>query len=409
MQPERKIHFPTILQLLISGFGLFIFGGSAAGLFVVGVMSLLGNGFVLIDVFPLFSMGWTALAVSLLLLPSLVLAVMRLMDRENRWRKIQKGLRVSSLFMLAWPLLVLLGHFLTGYDELAIFLVPPIQVLAIAIPLWWFIEMGRRGLNGDHSQRNWGVMSAALVVTPAVVIIIELVLLIVLGIGAIVWLSTQPQLLEELNRTAQRLMNAELDTETTLRILRPYLQQPLVLYAIFAIAAGVIPLIEELFKPLALWGLASRRFTPADGFVTGMICGAGFALIESLGMLSTAAVGMEWAASVTARLGTGLLHTVTAGIVGYGLASAWSRARYWRLAGIFFVAFLLHGIWNFFGVLVGIVPVLEGPAMPANLAFLAQLGMVAPIALVVLGIVLFLILIGANRRLRQRSEQPVFE
>jgi hypothetical protein len=65
MQPERNTHFPTILQLLISGFGLFIFGGSAAGLFVAGVMSLLGNGFVLIDVFPLFSMGWTALAVSL--------------------------------------------------------------------------------------------------------------------------------------------------------------------------------------------------------------------------------------------------------------------------------------------------------------------------------------------------------
>jgi hypothetical protein len=126
-------------------------------------------------------------------------------------------------------------------------------------------------------------------------------------------------------------------------------------------------------------------------------------------MLSTAAVGMEWAASVTARLGTGLLHTVTAGIVGYGLASAWSRARYWRLGGIFFVAFLLHGIWNFFGVLVGIVPVLEGPAMPVNLAFLAQLGMVAPIALVILGIVLFLILLGANRQLRQSSEQPVFE
>jgi hypothetical protein len=139
--------------------------------------------------------------------------------------------------MLAWPLLVL-GSFSLGYDELAIFLVPPIQSAGDCDTLWWFIELGRRGLQGDHSQRNWGVMSAALVVTPAVIIMIELVLLIALGIGAIVWLSTQPQLLEELNRTAQRLMNAELDPETTLRILRPYLQQPLVLYAIIRHCCG---------------------------------------------------------------------------------------------------------------------------------------------------------------------------
>jgi hypothetical protein len=409
MQPARKTHFPSVVQLVISGFGLLIFGGSAAGLFITALVSLMGNGFVVVDVFPLFSMAWTALAVSLLLIPSLIFALLRLMGREDRWRRIRKGLRVSSLFMLAWPLLVLLGHFLSTNNQLAIFLVPPIQVLAIAIPLWWFLELGRSGLRRNHSQRNWGVMSVALVVTPTVIILIELVLLIILGIAGIIWLSSQPQILEELNRVAQRLMNADLDPETTLRILRPYLQQPLVLYAIFAVASGFIPLIEELFKPLALWGLASRRFTPADGFVSGLICGAGFALIESLGMLSSAAVGMDWASSVTARLGTGLLHMVTAGIVGYGLASAWSRARYLRLGGIFFIAFVLHGIWNFFAILLGILPALEGPAIPANLTFLARLSAVAPVALVIMGIAMFLILIGANRRLRRDVDSPVFE
>jgi RsiW-degrading membrane proteinase PrsW (M82 family) len=345
-------------------------------------------------------MGWTALAVSLLVLPSLILAVMRLMGREDRWRRIQRGLEVSSLLMLAWPLVVLLGTFISNTSEFAIFLLPPIQILAITIPLWWFFELGRRGLRQDHSQRNWGVMSFGLVVTPALIILIELVLLVVLGIAAVVWVSSQPQLLEEINRTAQRLMNAELDPEATLRILRPYLQQPLVLFSIFAIVSGIIPIIEELFKPLALWGLASRRFTPADGFVTGLICGAGFAVIESLGMLTTEAAGMEWAASVTARLGTGLLHMVTAGIVGFGLASAWSRARYLRLGGIFFAAVLLHGIWNFFGVLVGIVPVFEDVMVPDNLAFLARLSPISTAALVILGAVLFLILMGVNRRLR---------
>jgi hypothetical protein len=409
MQPARKIHFPTIIQLLISGFGLLIFAGSAVGLFFTGAMSLFGSGFVFIDVFPLFSMAWTALAVMFLLLPSLVLAIMRILGREDRWRRVRNGLRLSSLLMLAWPLVLLVGHLLSGVDELGVFLVPPLQILAIAIPLWWFFELGRRGLRGNHSQRNWGVMSAALVVTPAVIILIELALLIVLGIGAMIWLSTQPQLLEELNRVAQRLMNAQLDPETTIRILRPYLQQPLVLYGGFALASGLIPLIEELFKPLALWGMASRRFTPADGFVTGMICGAGFALVESLGMLSSAAVGVEWAASVTARLGTGLLHVVTAGLVGYGLASAWSRTRYLHLAGAFFAAFLLHGVWNFFGVVVGVAPVIEGATLPENLEFIVRTNTVAPAALVILGVVLFFILIGANRMLRADQDQTMDE
>jgi hypothetical protein len=406
MQPARKTHFASIVQLLISGFGLLIFLGSAAGLFFAAIMSLVGSGFEFIDVFPFFAMAWTALAVALLLLPSLVLALLRLFGREDRWRRVGDSWRAANIFLLIWPFLLLAGHFLVQVEALGIFLVPPLQVLAIAIPLWWFFEVGRRGLRGNHSQRNWGVMSAALVVTPTVIILIELALLIVLGVAVIVWLSTQPQLVEELNRTAQRLMGAELDPETTLRILRPYLQQPLVLYAGIAVVAGVIPLIEELFKPLALWGLASLRFTPADGFVTGMICGVGFALIESLGMLASSAVGMEWVSSVAARTGTGLLHVVTAGLVGYGLASAWSRARYLRLAGIFFTAFLLHGIWNFFAVLVGVAPIFEGTAVQGTLTYLPQAIQVAPFALVILGIVLFLILIGANQRLRADLAEP---
>ncbi|HSV86809.1 MAG TPA: PrsW family glutamic-type intramembrane protease [Levilinea sp.] len=405
MQPLRKTHFLTILQLLINGFGLFIFAGSAVGLFFAGLMSLLGDGLLMMDVFPIFSLAWTALTVAALLLPSLALAVMRLMGREERWRRLKSGLRWSSLLMLAWPLFLVLGHFLTQVDELSALLVPPVQVMAVVIPLWWFFELGRRGLHGIHSQRNWGVMSTSLVVTPAVIIVIQLALLVILGIGAVAWLSNQPHLLEELNRTAQRLMSAQLDPETTLRILRPYLQQPLVLYAGFAIVAGVVPLLEELLKPLALWGLASRRFTPADGFVTGMICGSGFALIESLGMLSSAAVGADWVALVTGRLGTGLLHIVTAGIAGYGLASAWSCAQYARLAGSFCIAVLLHGIWNFLAILAGIAPLFENQVVRDNLVMFIPIHTIAPAALVILAAALFLILVGTNRRLRADQQR----
>ncbi|MEN4041153.1 MAG: hypothetical protein ROW39_02325, partial [Anaerolineaceae bacterium] len=82
MQPSRKTLFLTILQLVISGFGMFIFSASALGLFFSGLMSWLGEGFATSEVFAIFSLAWSALAVSVLLLPSLALAVMRLMNRE---------------------------------------------------------------------------------------------------------------------------------------------------------------------------------------------------------------------------------------------------------------------------------------------------------------------------------------
>jgi hypothetical protein len=65
------------------------------------------------------------------------------------------------------------------------------------------------------------------------------------------------------------------------------------------------------------------------------------------------------------------------------------RGSLLALGGHLFHGFLLHGIWNFFGVLVGIAPVLEGQAVPENLAFLSRL--------------------NANRHLRLDATQSAIE
>jgi len=102
-----------------------------------------------------------------------------------------------------------------------------------------------------------------------------------------------------------------------------------------------------------------------------MICGAAFALLESLGYLASP-LGGDWPVLLIGRVGTGILHTVTSGLVGWGLASAWSNRNYTRLALAYFLAVFIHGLWNTFGLLMGVAEYLQ-PVNQLNV-ILTQLG-----------------------------------
>jgi hypothetical protein len=106
------------------------------------------------------------------------------------------------------------------------------------------------------------------------------------------------------------------------------------------------------------------------------------------------------------RSGTGLLHITTCGLMGWGLASAWSEQKYLRTALAFFSAVLLHGVWNTFGLLMGFIPFL-GPTISAQLPVAAWMSQAAPIVLGILAIIAFSILLGLNRRLRQEQSSTL--
>lgn len=115
----------------------------------------------------------------------------------------------------------------------------------------------------------------------------------------------------------------------------------------------LIPLVEEIFKPLALWFFIKKQWSPAEGFSAGLICGAAFALVESL----TAVVSVtqdNWLPTLIARVGTGLLHILASGLTGWALVSAWRDRKFIRLAVTYLISALLHGTWNFFAILYGL-------------------------------------------------------
>ena len=176
--------------------------------------------------------------------------------------------------------------------------------------------------------------------TIPLVIVVELTFFLFLGILIIVWLvGSSPDLLAQLEKLAQSMASGNVGVENMITVLQPYLERPGVIVAGLIILSVLTPLIEEFFKPLALWFIPGHNLTEAEGFTLGLVAGGIFALLETLGTLP-ALNGRDglWLMLILTRTGTGLLHITCSGLVGWGLASAWGKERYLRLAGLYLAA-----------------------------------------------------------------------
>lgn len=407
MNRSSKINLYAIGQLLLGGLGLLIVLPTTVLSGGFGLMTALsGDPQSGSDSYSLLAVAWTGAAISLLLVPMLVNVIFDLLGRPRlSWRP-RHSRKIATAGLLAWPVLLGLGSILS-MQNWAWVMLPPLQVLIIGIPLWWLVETGMHFLKLERTSREWSMVGFSLLVTPLVLMVAEIVLLIAVVSGFIVWISSQPLLIIELQELSLRLMNANNDPEVVQRILTPYLQRPEITVVLLAIAAGVIPLLEELLKPMAVWLLIPRKITPREGFAMGMLSGAMFGLIESLASLSMPLDDL-WPALVVGRLGTTLLHTVTTALVGWGIASAWTDRRWLRLVGAYLGAGALHGVWNAFALLMGLLPVLA----PANAAFSGPFsGLVrfSPYILAALAAYMLFLFWRRSRSLGQEATQAAAE
>ena len=396
IDPQRPTgsHLPSLFLALISGFGviaglfgLLIFGLASMGRFFHGGITL----------------AWAAAFATLLNLPALIYAAPRAFGRPGpRWQ-LKEGWRLSSIALGFWLLDLAAASLLSLHPNgLSQLLMPLFSLLAVGIPIWWLIELGRRGLR-TTPLRTWGTVSASLMGTVPLVIFVELVGFVFLGIFILIWLVGQsPDLLTQIEQLSQSIANGNVGPDALLSTLQPYLEQPGVVLAGLLVLAVITPLVEEFFKPLALWFIPGRRLTEAEGFTLGMVAGGIFALLETLGSLSALSQRSElWLALVLTRTGTGLLHITCSGLTGWGLAAAWGNRRYLKLAGLYLLAVAIHGTWNFLAQLIS----LEG-FMPASSA-LSFIGRAAPFLMAALAVVIFIALVRINHHLRsQQPEEP---
>jgi hypothetical protein len=390
-----KLHYPSLFLALLSGLGLMIGFPTFVllGVFAVIRPSQDINGMVL---------AWAAGLFALLNLPALVYSLPRVFGYPApRW-EIKFGWRLSSLALVFWVIALATAGGLVGQStRISQIFLPPLSVLAVAIPLWWLIEFGRRGLRVSP-QRSWGAISLSLIITMPLVLVLEVIGFLFLGVAIMIWLvGTAPDLLSQLTES----FTGGARSETVLNILQPYLEQPGVILAGMSILTVFGPLLEEFFKPLALWFVPGRRLTEAQGFVLGLIAGGCFALLETIGNLRAldGQGTLTWMALLLTRTGTGLLHITCSGLVGWGLAAAWHGKRYLRLLKLYLLAVLIHGTWNLFAQLIGL-----GALMPDS-ALASGLALVAPFIMFGMVVAMFALLQSLNRRLnaQQIADQPV--
>ena len=393
---KARFHLLSFLLTLLNSLGLL------SGLLAILLLVIFGSqaGMQRSERFTFSALGWASLAMLVLLLPGLVYAIRRLAGSEKPAFSVANPLRVARILVFIWPLLMLGAYFAAQSNGLPGAILAPMQILVIGIPIWYLLEISRRNLPGGKAHQGWGVFSAGMLIAMPLALIVESILVVVVVILAANAIMGQDALMEEINRLAMRISSANLDPEVLSRALMPILRRPAVLATILMMASGLVPLVEELFKPLGMWALSKKKLTPAQGFNLGMVSGAAFAFLESLGYLSGVS-GTDWVLTAAGRVGSALLHITCSGLVGWGLAEAWTNRRYGRLALGYAAAVMFHGLWNLFGILVGLVPFIDVTA--GLVGFLRGLGVIAPYALGVIGVGLFLILMFMNQYLRRQS------
>lgn len=398
----------SILQIVTSFLVAVWMFGQAFLLLLVWILGFIVPDFVGTETGMFYSLGLVSGLMGLLVLPSGLTAL-----SSVRRRPLPKWLDVSSLRLgktvnisiIALPVILAAGWLAGSTETFSTALLTPLGILSICIPVLWLINYGQQGLSSGSPQRKWGLFSFSLTIGSLLIIIIEIIAvlggLVIFGI----WAASNPNIVNILTDLGRRISLAGNDTEQMLRVLQPYLTRPGVIFWVLVAVAGIVPLIEEMFKTLGVWMLSGRKLSPEEGYIAGLLCGAGFALVEGLFNLSNITGGEDWLILVMGRMGSSLLHIFTGGLIGWGLAATWRDGKIFRYIGSYLLSVLIHALWNLLAVGAAFLP------MVVFLEKVISLGeeLLFYIPLVILGLVLLAAFIVFTLYIRKQHNQVADE
>ncbi len=404
MSALKKIHLPSALVLGVSAIGISVLLGMAAMLALAALLFLLiqaeGDNIAFLSM----SVAWVNGFLAILIFPAALFSLFRILDRPLHLPAVPRWVAANTALIL-WPVVLGAGFLLARLTGLTWLFLPPLQILAIGIPIWWLVSFTGRRLDTGPVSTWWKLFSMVVLVGNPLIFIIELLVVLPLSI---LWISGQPgfaSLIESLTRDIQ---NSGMDAQVMNQAVTAIFAYPGLVTALIIGASVLAPLVEETMKTIGVWLLFKNNLTPARGLVAGVVCGAGFALVESLGVINQSFEGSVWVAVMVGRLGTAVMHIFTAGLTGWGIASLASGRKYSRAVLGYTAAIIAHGLWNFLVISTAIQPFLDF-SIPQNRWFepLGNAGIILTSALA------FLYLAGlymANRRLRPDSSlSPSYE
>jgi RsiW-degrading membrane proteinase PrsW (M82 family) len=340
------------------------------------------------------------LFVGALLIPSAYYSIQRLIGEEVAVNTTKPmNIATGILLTFVWLGIAALAQIFYGNTFLRWF-TPPLYILSIGLPVYFFARLAVGGLNAGSKERMWGALGSGLILGPSLAVFVELMLVVLLFIGAGIYLAFHPELMAVFNTIKNQLNNTS-NSGDILNLISPYLLNPLVIVLALIFFSVIAPVVEETAKSLTVWAVFDHLSSPAQGFVIGALSGTGFGLVESL--LASVQPDSSWATTLLARGGSTMMHIVAASLTGWGIASFRATKRPERMIGAYALAMCLHSSWNacVIFIVVGAVRMSLGTS-PTNtigivLAFFgaAMLTIIALGAPIALGVI--------NGRLRSAS------
>lgn len=343
LQPNPN-HRRDILALIFSILGMLGLLARSAYLAVTGILSfnpgdITGLAASVLDALSmLFCAG--------LFLPVLVTTLKRLKGKEILPTTIQpvKFWQVA-LLAATWVVVVIAGAVLVSLFSYGWAVAAPLFLLGISLPILSLAWVGAGGLPCSSRRRLWSSFGFGMVGGTFSAMLLEY---LVIGIAVVIMgvlAMMNPELSTIIDQIKTQVANAKAgDLQALLTGLAPTITNPLVILSILVFSAVLTPLIEEAVKPAMIWFLGKRLHSPAEGFVLGALCGAGFAMME--GLLAASSATQMWGFGLAGRAAASLMHITSSGVLGWGIASAQLEKRHWRLALSYLLSVGMHGLWN---------------------------------------------------------------
>ena len=398
MKPSSN-HLPSLLSALLFILAAMLFSSAALITGASALTSLLTREGV---------QAPQTIVLTVTLFEAFILIIAAFMAIQ-RYRQKPFAEREASFSIKAWQVVVSLilaavvifiGYKIGADSSLNWLLLPVLTLPAVALPILIVLGLGIRGISLGERWQSWSIFGIAMTLVPFFLIFLEGIALILVLIFVGIFLLSQPDFVTEIQQLSRQIYLLGPQSEEIQNLLIPYITKPGVLATALLYVALLVPLMEELLKPLGVWLFANKLTSPAQGFALGALSGAAYALIETFGV---SAQSQDWASLLLMRIGTGMLHITSSALMGMAIFYAIRERRYLRLLGIYFLSVSLHGLWNTLALLYGFSTVTE---LLGQKTFLNDFQTQTMIGMTILAGLFLVILLSSNRRFRRTLTKP---
>lgn len=328
----------------------------------------------------------------LMIVPGVALtyhAVSELMEQASGASRLPPALLAALVFGLA----LAVGGLMMTREEPVAAVMPPLHLLAAALPALFLVGLAARGSLDWHvagCRLTWRQVFVAVGFAMAVATMLSALAEGVLDSAVVVAFLAAKDAFEGVSSSE--------DLRDVFRDIEDLLSNREQLAAALLTVAMVPPLVEEAAKGLGVRLVLSPQTSRAGAFTLGVVAGTSFGTVEALlyGVGGLSGNDTDWWSLMLMRAGSTTAHALASGLVGLGWYQVMVQRRPFSGFLHYGAAVLIHGSWNALIVLVGTRLVIRWEGLSDSDLVLVVYAVMAPVALVFLAGLFVL-----SRRLRE--------